>query len=113
MLEVVRDGAGTQDSGRGPSGSPRPGVPAALAEGDGQHTLFSLPFGISLSETARCLWIGSSTGLLIFNLSSFELEAVLHYKGKIYLQRIFDTDSMKLERFPLSDIRGVTVGARH
>uniref|UniRef100_A0A8B9WY09 WD repeat domain 27 n=1 Tax=Bos mutus grunniens TaxID=30521 RepID=A0A8B9WY09_BOSMU len=44
------------------------------------HTLFSLPFGISLSETARCLWIGSSTGLLIFNLSSFELEAVLHYK---------------------------------
>ncbi|XP_045017835.1 WD repeat-containing protein 27 isoform X3 [Bubalus bubalis] len=33
-----------------------------------------------LSETARCLWIGSSAGLLIFNLASFELEAVLHYK---------------------------------
>lgn len=78
---------------RGPSGSLR-WVPAALAEGDSQHTLFSLPFGISLSETARCLWIGSSAGLLMFNLASFELEAVLHYKGKIYLQRIFDTDSM-------------------
>lgn len=55
--------------------------------GDSQHTLFSLPFEISLSETACCLWIGSSAGLLMFNLASFELEAVLHYKGKIYLQR--------------------------
>ncbi|XP_075780787.1 WD repeat-containing protein 27 isoform X2 [Pelodiscus sinensis] len=29
---------------------------------------------------ARCLWIGSSTGLFIINLANFELEAVLHYK---------------------------------
>ena len=90
-----------------------PGSPPPWLRGDGQHTLFSLPFGISLSETARCLWIGSSAGLLIFNLASFELEAVVHYKGKMYLQRIFDTDSMELERFPLSDTWGVTVGARH
>lgn len=62
--------------------------------GDSQHTLFSLPFEISLSETGSCLWIGSSAGLLIFNLASFELEGVLHYKGKSYIQRILDTDSI-------------------
>ncbi|XP_042299952.1 WD repeat-containing protein 27 [Sceloporus undulatus] len=29
---------------------------------------------------ARCLWIGSSTGLFIINMANFELEAVLHYR---------------------------------
>ncbi|XP_037673686.1 WD repeat-containing protein 27 isoform X2 [Choloepus didactylus] len=32
------------------------------------------------SESTTCLWIGSSTGLFIFNLANFELEAFLHYK---------------------------------
>ncbi|XP_059032460.1 WD repeat-containing protein 27 isoform X17 [Mustela lutreola] len=32
------------------------------------------------SENAVCLWIGSSVGLFLFNLASFELEAALHYK---------------------------------
>ncbi|XP_058145701.1 WD repeat-containing protein 27 isoform X2 [Dasypus novemcinctus] len=32
------------------------------------------------SENTKCLWIGSSAGLFIFNLANFELEAVLHYK---------------------------------
>ncbi|XP_020142902.2 WD repeat-containing protein 27 [Microcebus murinus] len=32
-----------------------------------------------LSST-NCLWIGSSAGLFVFNLASFELEAVLYYK---------------------------------
>uniref|UniRef100_A0ABM5FXA5 WD repeat-containing protein 27 isoform X2 n=1 Tax=Pogona vitticeps TaxID=103695 RepID=A0ABM5FXA5_9SAUR len=34
---------------------------------------------------ARCLWIGSSTGLFIINMANFELEAVLHYSGIIYV----------------------------
>nr|XP_060609750.1 WD repeat-containing protein 27 [Anolis sagrei ordinatus]XP_060609752.1 WD repeat-containing protein 27 [Anolis sagrei ordinatus] len=29
---------------------------------------------------ARCLWIGSSTGLFIINMANFELEAILHYR---------------------------------
>lgn len=28
------------------------------------------------------MWVGSSTGLFILNLASFELEAALHYKGE-------------------------------
>lgn len=28
------------------------------------------------------MWVGSSAGLFILNLASFELEAALHYKGK-------------------------------
>uniref|UniRef100_A0A8C9DLC2 WD repeat domain 27 n=1 Tax=Prolemur simus TaxID=1328070 RepID=A0A8C9DLC2_PROSS len=32
------------------------------------------------SENTNCIWIGSSAGLFILNLASFELEAVLHYK---------------------------------
>ncbi|XP_074189966.1 WD repeat-containing protein 27 isoform X6 [Rhinolophus sinicus] len=36
--------------------------------------------GLLSSEKTSCLWIGSSAGLLIFNLANFELEAVLHYK---------------------------------
>uniref|UniRef100_A0A8C3SY48 WD repeat-containing protein 27 n=1 Tax=Chelydra serpentina TaxID=8475 RepID=A0A8C3SY48_CHESE len=36
-------------------------------------------------EENLCLWIGSSTGLFIINLANFELEAVLHYKGKCYI----------------------------
>ncbi|XP_027407886.1 WD repeat-containing protein 27 isoform X9 [Bos indicus x Bos taurus] len=61
--------------------------PSTKAPETGEETEVALPVlslaacGCAfLSETARCLWIGSSTGLLIFNLSSFELEAVLHYK---------------------------------
>ncbi|XP_066104266.1 WD repeat-containing protein 27 [Saccopteryx bilineata] len=36
--------------------------------------------GLLSSENTGCLWIGSSTGLFIFNLANFELEAVLRYK---------------------------------
>ncbi|XP_015270887.1 PREDICTED: WD repeat-containing protein 27 [Gekko japonicus] len=32
------------------------------------------------SVNARCLWIGTSTGLFIINLANFEVEAVLHYR---------------------------------
>ncbi|XP_077203078.1 WD repeat-containing protein 27 isoform X3 [Paroedura picta] len=32
------------------------------------------------SMNARCLWIGTSTGLFIINLANFEVEAVLHYR---------------------------------
>lgn len=28
------------------------------------------------------MWVGSSAGLFILNLASFELEAALHYKGE-------------------------------
>uniref|UniRef100_A0A8D0G7P9 WD repeat domain 27 n=1 Tax=Sphenodon punctatus TaxID=8508 RepID=A0A8D0G7P9_SPHPU len=35
------------------------------------------------SVKARCLWVGSTTGLFIINLANFELEAVLNYKGMI------------------------------
>ncbi|XP_054578582.1 WD repeat-containing protein 27 [Eptesicus fuscus] len=31
-------------------------------------------------ERTGCVWVGSSTGLFILNLASFELEAALHYK---------------------------------
>nr|XP_042109684.1 WD repeat-containing protein 27 isoform X6 [Ovis aries] len=62
--------------------------PSTKAPETGEETEVALPV-LSLaacdcgflSETARCLWIGSSAGLLMFNLASFELEAVLHYKG--------------------------------
>ncbi|XP_069455494.1 WD repeat-containing protein 27 isoform X2 [Ovis canadensis] len=61
--------------------------PSTKAPETGEETEVALPV-LSLaacdcgflSETARCLWIGSSAGLLMFNLASFELEAVLHYK---------------------------------
>ncbi|XP_047413478.1 WD repeat-containing protein 27 isoform X4 [Sciurus carolinensis] len=36
--------------------------------------------GVLSSENTRCLWIGSSTGLFIFNLASFELEDAIHFK---------------------------------
>jgi len=63
-------------------------------EGD-QLDVFSFSFKISLSsENTTCLWIGSSAGLFIFNLANFELEAVLHYKGKIKVQIIFDINFM-------------------
>ncbi|KAM6181746.1 LOW QUALITY PROTEIN: WD repeat-containing protein 27 [Erethizon dorsatum] len=32
------------------------------------------------AENTRCLWIGSSTELFIFNLANFEMEAVLRFK---------------------------------
>ncbi|XP_073926156.1 WD repeat-containing protein 27 [Castor canadensis] len=32
------------------------------------------------SESCKCLWIGSSAGLFIFNLANFNLEAVLRFK---------------------------------
>lgn len=35
------------------------------------------------------MWIASSAGLLVFNLANFELEAVLHYKGKVEVQVTF------------------------
>uniref|UniRef100_H0WAA9 WD repeat domain 27 n=1 Tax=Cavia porcellus TaxID=10141 RepID=H0WAA9_CAVPO len=38
-----------------------------------------LPQGLS-AENTRCLWIGSTTELFIFNLANFEVEAVLHFK---------------------------------
>uniref|UniRef100_A0A452EJW8 WD repeat domain 27 n=1 Tax=Capra hircus TaxID=9925 RepID=A0A452EJW8_CAPHI len=61
--------------------------PSTKAPETGEETEVALPV-LSLaacdcgflSETACCLWIGSSAGLLMFNLASFELEAVLHYK---------------------------------
>lgn len=40
-----------------------------------------------------CLWIGSSVGLFLFNLASFELEAALHYKGKIEFSSSFSLAS--------------------
>lgn len=88
MGAAPKTGAGDLQVPRGPGSLP------PWLRGDSQHTLFSLPFEISLSETGSCLWIGSSAGLLIFNLASFELEGVLHYKGKTYVQRILDTGSM-------------------
>ncbi|XP_063109927.1 WD repeat-containing protein 27 [Cavia porcellus] len=45
-----------------------------------------LPQGLSSgssglsAENTRCLWIGSTTELFIFNLANFEVEAVLHFK---------------------------------
>ncbi|CAN0501842.1 unnamed protein product [Rangifer tarandus platyrhynchus] len=62
--------------------------PSTKAPETGEETEVALPI-LSLaacdcgflSETGSCLWIGSSAGLLIFNLASFELEGVLHYKG--------------------------------
>ncbi|MEJ1275478.1 WD repeat domain 27 [Cricetulus griseus] len=36
--------------------------------------------GVFSSEGTKCLWIGSSTALFIFNLASVELEAALHFK---------------------------------
>uniref|UniRef100_A0A8C0X3V4 WD repeat-containing protein 27 n=1 Tax=Castor canadensis TaxID=51338 RepID=A0A8C0X3V4_CASCN len=49
-----------------------------------------LSFKISLSsESCKCLWIGSSAGLFIFNLANFNLEAVLRFKGKIISVVIF------------------------
>ncbi|XP_070317631.1 WD repeat-containing protein 27 isoform X7 [Odocoileus virginianus] len=61
--------------------------PSTKAPETGEETEVALPV-LSLaacdcgflSETGSCLWIGSSAGLLIFNLASFELEGVLHYK---------------------------------
>lgn len=32
------------------------------------------------SECTKCLWIGSSTALFVFNPASVELEAALHFK---------------------------------
>ncbi|KAI5938436.1 WD repeat-containing protein 27 [Manis javanica] len=45
--------------------------------------LGSSPCGFLSSANTKCLWIGSSAGLFIFNLVNFELEAVLHYKGGV------------------------------
>lgn len=45
------------------------------------------------------MWIGSSAGLLIFNLANFELEAVLHYKGKVEVQVTFVYTSCKFNIF--------------
>lgn len=51
----------------------------------------SFSFQISLSaENTRCLWIGSTTELFIFNLANFEVEAVLHFKGNTIHLIIFD-----------------------
>ncbi|KAK2507168.1 LOW QUALITY PROTEIN: hypothetical protein MC885_012846 [Smutsia gigantea] len=43
-------------------------------------SLLSSPCGFLSSANTKCLWIGSSAGLFIFNLANFELEAVLHYR---------------------------------
>lgn len=59
----------------------------AEAEGEELCRVFFFPFNLSLSSrNASCLWIGSSAGLFIFNLANFELEAVLHFKGKTDIQ---------------------------
>ncbi|XP_043448720.1 WD repeat-containing protein 27 isoform X1 [Prionailurus bengalensis] len=42
--------------------------------------LLSAECGCLPSESAPCLWVGSSSGLLILNLANFELEGVLRYK---------------------------------
>ncbi|XP_078303719.1 WD repeat-containing protein 27 isoform X2 [Panthera onca] len=42
--------------------------------------LLSSECGCLPSESAPCLWVGSSAGLLILNLANFELEGVLRYK---------------------------------
>ncbi|ELW69074.1 Thrombospondin-2 [Tupaia chinensis] len=36
--------------------------------------------GLFFSENAKCVWVGSSTGLFIFNLANLELEAALCFK---------------------------------
>ncbi|VFV27319.1 Hypothetical predicted protein [Lynx pardinus] len=48
------------------------------------------------SESAPCLWVGSSSGLLILNLANFELEGVLRYKGKVKVQVTFDLNFVSL-----------------
>lgn len=40
-------------------------------------------------ERTGCVWVGSSTGLFVLNLASFELEAALCYKGECGLDRRF------------------------
>ncbi|XP_032449246.1 WD repeat-containing protein 27 [Lynx canadensis] len=46
-----------------------------------RHVVLSFSLKSSLpSESAPCLWVGSSSGLLILNLANFELEGVLRYK---------------------------------
>ncbi|KAI2544636.1 hypothetical protein G5576_111884, partial [Homo sapiens] len=34
-------------------------------------------------ENTRCVWIGSSVGLFVFNLANLEVEAALYYKGAV------------------------------
>lgn len=45
-------------------------------------------------ERTGCVWVGSSAGLFILNLASFELEAALHYKG----ERKFEPPSLYISR---------------
>uniref|UniRef100_A0A2R8ZNJ7 WD repeat-containing protein 27 n=1 Tax=Pan paniscus TaxID=9597 RepID=A0A2R8ZNJ7_PANPA len=39
--------------------------------------------GCLSSENTRCVWIGSSVGLFVFNLANLEVEAALYYKGYV------------------------------
>uniref|UniRef100_A0A8B7VCF7 WD repeat-containing protein 27 n=1 Tax=Castor canadensis TaxID=51338 RepID=A0A8B7VCF7_CASCN len=68
----------TFSSKRVKSGLPR--LPVSMRGKKGGCELI-LSFKISLSsESCKCLWIGSSAGLFIFNLANFNLEAVLRFK---------------------------------
>uniref|UniRef100_A0A8C6D3S8 WD repeat domain 27 n=1 Tax=Moschus moschiferus TaxID=68415 RepID=A0A8C6D3S8_MOSMO len=87
-LRKKRESFSTRRAESKPGAWPEGGQPPSMkAPEAGEETEVALPV-LSLaacdcgflSEPASCLWIGSSAGLFIFNLASFELEAVLHYK---------------------------------
>lgn len=66
-------------------GSRSQGPGDAVARGPGAHRkggARSLPLSSLAPETAGGLWVGSAGGSLVLNLASFELEAVLRYKGE-------------------------------
>ncbi|XP_023567753.1 WD repeat-containing protein 27 isoform X2 [Octodon degus] len=79
-LEVCREkavqGASHVDMGTQPEAA-RPVL--SLSPCPLPHRLSSGSTGLS-SENTRCLWIGSSTELFIFNLANLEMEAVLRFK---------------------------------
>lgn len=55
---------------------------AAVDPGLTVRSVHCVPLNSLAPETAGGLWVGSATGSLVLNLASFELEAVLRYKGK-------------------------------
>ncbi|XP_054451167.1 WD repeat-containing protein 27 [Pteronotus mesoamericanus] len=71
-------------------------LPSADAPGRGDEVDVTLPVlglarcdrarargpdrGLLSPESTSCLWVGSSAGLFVLNLASFELEAALHFK---------------------------------
>ncbi|KAB0359374.1 hypothetical protein FD754_003530 [Muntiacus muntjak] len=92
-LRKKRESFSTRRAESKPGTRPEGGQPPSTkAPETGEETEVALPVlslaacncgfnnNCNLSETGSCLWIGSSAGLLIFNLASFELEGVLHYK---------------------------------